>query len=567
MTKRLLAILMVMMLMLSACGISLADTANTAEDPTNIYGGLAALDDADDPITFTIFVRDPGMDPSSDNPVLNKITELTGVTIDFEFLVGDLDQKLGVMMAGEDYPDAIFAGDAATTLMDAGAFIALEDEIPKYSNLSAMYSGCIDALKQEDGHAYNLEMFSVLRGNTVTEPGPTFECHLGFYIQKAVLADAGYTIPHTLDEYFEMIENYMVKYPEIDGVTTTGFEILCDGWRNWALINPAQNLLGDGNDGNMMINYDTYESSFFQDTDTAHDFYKKLNEEYHKGVISAESLTQSYDQYISKLTTGAVLGFYDQNWNFSSASDLLKADGKYDRTYVSVPITVDGVRDAYIDGTNPEGSLPTGTNGIGISINCKNPDRLLKFFDWLLQRDVQDYIQWGVEGVDFEYTEDGGKCFTDERRAQWLDSARKRDETGSLFLSYLPCWTGIYKIDGQACGSGTSEDEYLASQTEYDQTFLENMGVKYPAEMHSEPVLRPDCFPVWSMSLEDGSAAAIANNKIVDVTTKYYSRLILAEDDAAYDALWEEFLTEFHAIDLDSYKAEIDRQIALRMGQ
>jgi putative aldouronate transport system substrate-binding protein len=93
------------------------------------------------------------------------------------------------------------------------------------------------------------------------------------------------------------------------------------------------------------------------------------------------------------------------------------------------------------------------------------------------------------------------------------------------------------------------------------------MGVKYPAEMHSEPILRPDCFPVWSMSLEDGSAAAIANNKITDVTTKYYSRLILAEDDAAYDALWEEFLNEYHAIDLDSYKAEIDRQIAQRMGQ
>ena len=41
----------------------------------------------------------------------------------------------------------------------------------------------------------------------------------------------------------------MAKYPEIDGIKTTGFEILADGWRNWALLNPVQNLLGAGNDG------------------------------------------------------------------------------------------------------------------------------------------------------------------------------------------------------------------------------------------------------------------------------------------------------------------------------
>ena len=563
MSKRLLSIVLSLVMLFSLVSVA---GGEAAKDPNNAYGGLVALDDANDPITFTIFVRDPGMEPAADNPVLKKITELTGVTIKFEFLVGDLDTRLGVMMAGEEYPDAVFAGDASMRLIDAGAFIPLEDEIPKYANLNAMYGGCIDNLKAEDGHAYELEMYGVFRNNTVVNPSPIFECGLGFYIQKAVLADAGYKIPHTLDEYFDMIEAYLAKNPEIDGVKTSGFEILCDGWRNWALLNPAQNLMGDANDGAMFVDYQTYEPSFYQDTDTAYNLYKKLNEEFRKGVISAETLTMSYDQYISKLTTGAVLGFYDQNWNFGQAMDLLKADGKFDRTYVSVPITNPGVRDGYIEGKNPDGSLPTGLNGIGITTKCKNPERLLKFYDWLLQRDVQDYIQWGEEGKDWVRTESGSKAFTDERRALWRDSARRRDETGFTVWNYSPAWQGIYKIDGDPVTSGDSAGEYLASQSEYDQEFLKSYGIEYPAEMHSEPIVRPDYFPVWAMSLEDGSAAAIANAKITDVTTKHYSRLVLAEDDAAFDKIWDEFLTEFHAIDLDALKNEVTRQIAVKMG-
>lgn len=223
-----------------------------AEDSQGGQTGLVPMEDADDPITYTFFVRDPGQAPADDNPVIQKITELTGVTLKFEFLVGDLDQKLGTMIAGGDYPDVIFAGDAATKLMDAGAFIPLEEEIPKYPNLNAMYGDVLKYLTQADGHVYNMEIYGTFL-NDVTEVAPPFECAIGFYIQKAVLEEAGYPEIHTLDEYFQVIEDYMEKHPDIDGVKTSGFEILGDGWRNWALLNPAQNLLGAGNEGAIFV--------------------------------------------------------------------------------------------------------------------------------------------------------------------------------------------------------------------------------------------------------------------------------------------------------------------------
>ena len=248
----------------------MSDEGNTDTSKGN-YGGLVPLEDADDPITYTFFVRDPGTAPSDDNPVIKRIQELTGVTLKFEYLVGDLDQKLGVMVAGGDYPDVIFAGDAAVKLMDAGAFIPLEDEIPKYPNLNAMYKDVMKYLTYGDGHVYNMEIYGTHR-NDVTKNGPAFECGIGFYIQKDVLVEAGYPRIRTLDEYFQVIEDYKEKHPEIDGVKTTGFEILGDGWRNWALINPVQNLLGAGNDGSIFVDPDTLETSFFQISDTSYEY-------------------------------------------------------------------------------------------------------------------------------------------------------------------------------------------------------------------------------------------------------------------------------------------------------
>ena len=85
---------MLTMVLASAMAVSTLAAVPAAADETaasslDIYGGLTPMEDADDPITYTIFVRDPGVAPSEDNPVIKKIQELTGVTLKFEYLVGD----------------------------------------------------------------------------------------------------------------------------------------------------------------------------------------------------------------------------------------------------------------------------------------------------------------------------------------------------------------------------------------------------------------------------------------------------------------------------------------------
>lgn len=568
--RRFLSFLIITCLILLTAACSISETLSNVVTPpsqttalstghslvTDDETGLTPMPNAHEPITFRIFIRDPSAAPSKSNPVLKKITELTGVTIEYEFLVGDLAQKQGVMIASEDYPDAIFA--EATKFIDAGAFIPLEDKLPNYPNLYALYSPYAADMTANDGHQYILELYNVTQNCA-----PTFDATgPGFFIQKAVLEDAGYTIPRTLDEYFTLIENYKNKYPEINGVKTIGFEILCDGWRDFCLRNPPQHLLGAGNDGDAYVDPNTFKASLYQISDTARNYYRKLNEVYHKGLIEAETFTQNYDQYISRLSSGAVLGFFDQGWNFIPAYNILKSEGKYNRTYVAVPIANPGIQDSYLDA--PNGTIP-GNNGIGITKKCKDPDRLLAFYDWLLQKEVQDYLQWGIEGRDYIKLDDGGKVFTTGRREIQNDEAKKRDLTGFVLWNYSPKRQGLYE-NGEPCGPSDSEDEYLMALSSYDRNFLQNYGIKYPAQLLSPPVKRPLYYPLWAMALEEGSTANVAVNKMVETCRKYYPRLILSAPDE-FDSLWSEFVTEVQNGDPQPYLDEINRRIAKIMNR
>lgn len=253
---------------------------------------------------------------------------------------------------------------------------------------------------------------------------------------------------------------------------------------------------------------------------------------------------------------------FDQAWNFLSAENVLKSDGKYNRTYVAVPIANPGVTDSYLDAPN---GIISGINGVGITKNCENPDRLLAFYDWLLQKDVQNYLSWGEEGKDFSVVNGNGRILTKERRDLINDSAQKRDLTGDTLWQYCPKMQGLYE-DGSPCTPTDSTDEFKASQYEYDQNFLSTLKINYPAEVLSEPVKRPDYYPVWGFTIEDGSAAMTANTKFNDVSRKYLPRLIMSKADV-FDALWDKYVKDFNACNPQVYLDEVNRQIKEKMSK
>jgi len=132
------------------------------------------------------------------------LQEKFNVTFKWDILVGDLAQKRWTMIAGGAYPDLIEVNE--TAFIDAGALIPLEKLIEEHApRLKEHYADVWNKMKSPDGHIYYLVNYGVIHG---VEQG-TFYNRSAFWVQKAVLKDAGYPKIATVDEFFNMLEKLL----------------------------------------------------------------------------------------------------------------------------------------------------------------------------------------------------------------------------------------------------------------------------------------------------------------------------------------------------------------------
>lgn len=504
------------------------------------------------PLEISAFLNEAGQQPTADNKIYKKIKDELGVTFKFEFLAGDKDQKLGVMIAGSDYPDVISADIKLTA---AGAVIPLEDLIEKYGpNLKKHYAAYWNQMKDpNDGHIYYLPNYGAYNG----EVAGTYYNGPGFYIQKAVLKEFGYPTPKTLDEYFDLIKKYKEKYPTIDGKPTIGFEILNYDWKNWGLFNPPQHLIGHPNDGGVVVKDGVAE--IFADKDYAKQYYQKLNEINEQGLLDRETFTQNFDQYLAKISNGNVLGMFDQRWNFQQAEDSLTNQKKLERTYVALPLTYDAsIKDYYRD--RPALNL---NNGFGITVNAKNPERIIMALDKLIDEKWQKLFTWGVEGEDYYVNEKGRFMRTPEQRDHATDDTWKLANKADAFYKTAPKMQGYFS-DGNAIDANDQPEEYQEGLKPYDKEMLDAYGFRSYIDFFSPPPPNAVTYPAWSVDLVDGSPAKLASKKLQDTQTKYLPKAILAPK-ADFDKVWNEFVGEVGKIDIKAYEDRINEVLKWRI--
>ena len=515
-----------------------------------------------DPITFTMFVAGPGEAPPKDNKIVKKIQEITGVTIDFEFLVGDMEQKVGVMIAGGDYPDLIGAGQARGRFLNAGSFAAVDDYLPKYPNLWKHYEPYLDTLRSvsTDGKIYILDIWS--REYWLKDGQDDF--YQGdyngpaFWIQKDVLAWDNYSNPTKLDDFFDLLERYAKAHPTIDGQPVLPFEIHSQDWRSFCLKNAPQHLIGGRNEGDVVVRPGTLKVEIYQNKDYARDYYKKLNEVYKKGLINPETFSMNYDDYLATISTGRVLAMFDQQWNFQDGENVLVSEGKIERTYVPIGVSFDGTPVQYNRVRN-EGII--GGNGMGISVKCKNVERAMQFMDQLLAEDVQKLLYWGIEGEDY-YVENGRFRRTPEQKANFDNPDWKLANAGQVIGDQFPKIQGRYS-DGNSASPGTQPEERLANQFPYDKEFYQKYGFYTKSDFL--PLIDHPGYPeVWSIfsTMEDDNVAKPIFDQITDLQNRYLPGVIMSDN---FDAAWAEYKARYDKVDAAALEAEIERQIQARL--
>lgn len=518
---------------------------------------------AKDPITFTMFVAGPGEAPPESNKIVKKIQELTGVTIEFEFLVGDMEQKVGTMIFGGEYPDFIGAGNARGQFLNAGSFVALDEYLPQYPNLQAHFGPYEKRLRSisEDGKIYILDIWGrQYRLEDGTDD--SYEADYNgpaFWIQKDVLAWDNYSYPKTLDELFDLLERYYAEFPTIDGQPTLPFEVLSDDWRSFCLKNPPQHLVGGRNEGDVVMkDLNTFEVEIYQNKDYAKDYYKKLNEAYKKGLINPETFTRLYDQYLSVLSAGRVLCMFDQQWNFQDGEFVLINENKLERTYVPLGISYSGEPVSY-NRVRADGII--GGNGMGISTTCKDIPRAMEFMEQLLSEEIQTLMYWGIEGEDYYVTEDGRYRRTPEQKANFDNPDWRLANAGMVIGDQFPKLEGRLS-NGNAVNPGNQPEERLENQFEYDKEFFGHYD--YFTKSDFLPTMEnphyPEIWSIFSTMAEDDPTKAIFD-QLTDLQNRYLPGVIMADD---FEAAWAEYAARYENVDYATLEATIQQAVTER---
>ena len=497
---------------------------------------------ADDTITVTMFVGNPMDQPTNDNKIYKKIEEELGIKFEFEFLAGDLDETLGTKLMGEDYPDLFDGGNSAEKLINAGALINLlpyitEEGTPNlYAHVQKVYDDVVTKDENGEDALYIIPNYGINYNEIIT-----LECNgPAFFLQKQVLEWAGYPQIKTLDQYFDVIEKFIAANPTNEnGAAYEGFAILCEGWRHFCLINPVQHLMGQPNEGEVFINRETAEVESFINKDYAKPYYKKLNEMYNKGLINKDTFVMNYDQYIAKLSSGTVLGMFDQTWDFGTATAALTDAKMYKNTYIALPLVYD---ESYGFGTISEqylnGAVPNKDRGAGISVNCEYPERMIQLYETLLSDEWQKILQWGLEGEDY-YVENGRMLMTQEQYENRANAAWKNANMASAIWESLPKKQGTMD-DGNAW-SPDQQGEIFASLklNEYDQKFLAAYGYSRPADFFNPPCELAPWGEAWQI---DKSPIQDDYDDFLLIQDQELPKLIMAADDAEFDTIWNAFV-------------------------
>lgn len=512
---------------------------------------------------FTAFFAVPGSEINDDNEIQQIIADKTGVKVKETWLTGQTaEEAVGMMITGGELPDFICGGSGQSQLYDADVLVALDDYLDDYPNIKNFFTQQQwDQLRQDDGHIYWIPQFSNIKG----EEKVCTHNDEAFWIQARVLKWADYPEIRTMDQYFDLIERYNEANPTMeDGTENIPYTILCDDWRYFCLENAPQFLDGYPNDGSCIVDPETLTVIDYNTTDTAVKYFQKLNEEYQKGIVDPESFTQTYDEYIAKLSTGRVLGMIDQWWDFAyTAGDAIKQAGLDAQgcDYIPLPITIDeSVKNQW----HCSGGVLNVSDGLAITTSCEDVEAALQFVDNLLSQDIHNLRFWGVEGVDYNVDDNGEFYRTEEQRTRAVDTAYKASHTCTY--SYFPQYSGTSddginanKPDGQANEffDGLNDDVKEAFSAYGAETYVDMIGTNEAPGAW---------YPMWSYSnsFTTDTEGGMAWNKIGEIKHEYLPQVVMAKD---FDAAWAEYMDAYNSCDPGAFIGELQTELDKRMEE
>ena len=418
MKKRIFALLLcgLMVLAMAACGSKEAKT-NGNEDQKQflIVGGMSALSSGND-----------------SNPVLVELAEKAGVEIEWDLMSDSLGEKVGVLIGGNQLPDAFIAvGFSQNDINEYGGDGTFIDLTPYITpeimpNLCAIFEKHPDikaGITQADGKIYGLPSGELMGTAAIgaTDDLSIYAVPEFSMINKTWLDELGLAVPTNLTELHDALKAFKDNDMAGNGATipmSTGYDQWCWGqevfYAGFGFTNFTSDICFD-----LMANPDG-TVQFVSATKAYRDAVTYFHDWYAEGLMDLEMFSQSTSQLISKVSQGRV--------GLTTWWEIKEIAGDHTDDFVFLPPMYGPQGTEYAQTRNLTiRSGPGVTSGnLNVTSACGNPTLLLKYFDQWYEPETVMQLQYGPIGIYFSEKDANGVWQVindDEAKAKFGKSA------------------------------------------------------------------------------------------------------------------------------------------------
>ena len=523
MNKKVVSCLLAATMVAGTFGCVPAYAESTAEDPTE----LSLF------VDMTWFWYDKwGTDTSS-----AEMTKRTGVT--FDVTRASADDSLPLLIAGGDLPDVVYASndDHINALSNPDVCWNYDELMEKYPDIDLNISDeqrMYNETLSPDGKLYcvrNAMLPSDYTGEQMASGGESFLCY-----RKDILDELGLSEPTNMDEFEDVLLKVKEAYPDMVP--------LC--WREGNYNEFFANQMGHNAWWNISYknedDHDSGEMALWLDCDGEKDVYATINRFAREGLINAETTTYDMEQTYELMESGkgfACISSGDSAVVFQGAA-LQAGDTEQVWKEMTTPFT-----------TYKKYYGLDGWAGFFITKNCKDPEAAMKFLAYMRSDDGRRLGSWGIEGVDWEFDENGDFHWTDDYN-QRVANGESNDPYG------IGCWIfgdageERLKIDKQAIEDGIAAGEGTASYC----SALYNQGcLEYGAAIKTVP-------EITCVVPKGGTDLKNKYDALMDAMNSLEAKVEFAATEEEFESAWTEMVDQANSYGMQEINEYATQQVA-----
>ena len=542
---------------LAACGSGEAKTgdktASEALDKQEQSTVPEATEKPKEPVTLTFMAGGAGQYAGGiqTDSVAKEIEKKLGISMDCDFAV--TQEKYNAMLASGDLPDIIHvdieSGSTGYTyieqlikgnhLLDMDQYLEsngqdiLKETPEKIKFSRQFYSLGQNKLYFLTGNDYGMKPNNVK--SFIAEASG-----IGMWVRWDYYKELGY--PEVKDDILDLIpilKQMQEKHPTTeDGKKVYAVAPWLADWNLWNFTVFHQGYINRfaEKEGFVDLDWKTHEV-FTQIGDTNSSlwqgvkFYNKCKQ---AGILDPDSVTMKFSTYLEKVQAGRVL-FSPVGWAANGFDKAAAQAGHPEQGFmpVKLPNKINTYTSGYYSPVN-------GRFLWAITKSCENPDRAMDFINYIMSYEGTRLLWNGVEGEQWSVV-NGVPLRTAEASKAYKEDPNWSDKTGVQKYYNMLGRNGSVIDPKYNCPINYSYNQDLSVQTKESPIYTDytqHYNVSYPGELFEKQLTGNIKSDNTHFAMVESTPAEIKqiNDKLMNYLTSSMVKLVLAKDDAAFEA-------------------------------